>query len=489
MKITAWAISALTTVFAASAASSVSLRGLRVGRHLLFSRIVLEFEGRPLHHRLYRDPSGQRLWVVVPADTKPGLRPPSRLPWELKELKLSRSEETIGSRLGVKIPQGSRVRAFLLGGDSGGSYRLVVDVLRPAKGEDTARIEEIATLGEHPWRTLEDLPVLPGALSDREFQTARPAADSSSAWPPPPLLSIAPDLAPRAEVKPVIPALQPLPPARSLTLAGTSGGSPSGGNAVTEDTSLKRRFLEFPKVVVQDAVEAIKAPARWRRSDWFIMGAIAAGTSAAFAADQPLREFILDNQDGTAQDFFKAINYFGRTETQLGVIGTFLAVGKLTNAPRLMDTGMLGLEALLFSAAVVLPLKATIGRERPNATDDAFEFSPFSLDNNAFPSGDTATAFALGTVIASQYESLWVSGTAYSVATLVGASRIYRNKHWLSDVVGGAAIGHLIGRFVVKMYKLRKGRKGTNSGLPRLHLNPMLAPETQGLAVSLRFNS
>ncbi len=155
---------------------------------------------------------------------------------------------------------------------------------------------------------------------------------------------------------------------------------------------------------------------------------------------------------------------------------------------RLVDTGMLGIEALLFSAAAVLPLKATIGRDRPRDTDDAFQFSPFSFENSAFPSGDTTSAFALGTVIASQHESLWVSGAAYGLATLVGASRIYRNKHWLSDVVGGAAIGHLIGRFVAKMHKIRKERKGESSNSLRLQVHPVLSLSVQALAVSLEFN-
>jgi len=38
----------------------------------------------------------------------------------------------------------------------------------------------------------------------------------------------------------------------------------------------------------------------------------------------------------------------------------------------------------------------------------------------------------------------------YGGATLMGLSRIYNNQHWASDVLGGAAIGTLIGVKVVK---------------------------------------
>jgi len=34
------------------------------------------------------------------------------------------------------------------------------------------------------------------------------------------------------------------------------------------------------------------------------------------------------------------------------------------------------------------------------------------------------------------------------VLTLAGLSRVYDNKHWFSDVVGGAIIGTLVGNLV-----------------------------------------
>ena len=37
---------------------------------------------------------------------------------------------------------------------------------------------------------------------------------------------------------------------------------------------------------------------------------------------------------------------------------------------------------------------------------------------------------------------------AYSIATLVGVSRITENKHWATDVLAGAALGYLTGRQV-----------------------------------------
>ena len=36
----------------------------------------------------------------------------------------------------------------------------------------------------------------------------------------------------------------------------------------------------------------------------------------------------------------------------------------------------------------------------------------------------------------------------YTVASLVGTARIYHDKHWLSNVVLGSAIGYFIGDYV-----------------------------------------
>ena len=41
---------------------------------------------------------------------------------------------------------------------------------------------------------------------------------------------------------------------------------------------------------------------------------------------------------------------------------------------------------------------------------------------------------------------------AYGSASLIGLSRITENKHWVSDVLAGAALGLLSGRQVVNNY-------------------------------------
>lgn len=89
-----------------------------------------------------------------------------------------------------------------------------------------------------------------------------------------------------------------------------------------------------------------------------------------------------------------------------------------------------------FSAGVmaiaVNSLKYSIGRLRPDGTS-----------YNSFPSGHTATAFMTASMLHMEYgwRSPWFSIGGYAAAAVTGVSRIMNNRHWMTDVVAGAAIG------------------------------------------------
>lgn len=82
---------------------------------------------------------------------------------------------------------------------------------------------------------------------------------------------------------------------------------------------------------------------------------------------------------------------------------------------------------------VAQPLKYATSRRRPN----------LSLDLRSFPSDHTANAFMGAEVFHQELKGHYpvVSYAGYVLATATGISRIYKNKHWLSDVVAGAVIG------------------------------------------------
>jgi membrane-associated phospholipid phosphatase len=74
-------------------------------------------------------------------------------------------------------------------------------------------------------------------------------------------------------------------------------------------------------------------------------------------------------------------------------------------------------------------LKRTVRKERPDHSD-----------NKSFPSGHTSASFQGATFIHRRY-GIKYAIPAYLGATFVGYSRIYADKHDLTDVIAGMIIG------------------------------------------------
>jgi membrane-associated phospholipid phosphatase len=134
---------------------------------------------------------------------------------------------------------------------------------------------------------------------------------------------------------------------------------------------------------------------------------------------------------------------------------------------KMQTTTLLATQSYITSAALAAVIKTISGRQRPVAFDPSHLeaeptfHGPFFRSRNAagkrvntsFPSGHTTAAFSAATVYAMEYRSRpWVPILSYSAATLIGLSRVTENKHWLTDVLTGAALGFLTGHQVVNNY-------------------------------------
>lgn len=86
-------------------------------------------------------------------------------------------------------------------------------------------------------------------------------------------------------------------------------------------------------------------------------------------------------------------------------------------------------------------LKYLVDRDRPYERYPD-RVHPFSLENSpSFPSGHTATAFALATSLSIKYPKWYVIAPSAVWACSVGISRMNEGVHYPTDVLAGAAIG------------------------------------------------
>lgn len=71
------------------------------------------------------------------------------------------------------------------------------------------------------------------------------------------------------------------------------------------------------------------------------------------------------------------------------------------------------------------------------------QLRPDASNNRSYPSGHTAQAFAAATFLSEEFKDKipWMPYAAYSMAGTVGMLRMANNKHYISDVLLGAAIG------------------------------------------------
>jgi len=99
---------------------------------------------------------------------------------------------------------------------------------------------------------------------------------------------------------------------------------------------------------------------------------------------------------------------------------------------------------------VVQLMKTMIHRTRPYIKLKNIRIVGSRASGQSFPSGHTSQAFFIATVLISyQPQGLYLGILFYTVASLVGITRIYVGMHYPRDVIGGAMLGTVMGLFGV----------------------------------------
>lgn len=121
--------------------------------------------------------------------------------------------------------------------------------------------------------------------------------------------------------------------------------------------------------------------------------------------------------------------------------------------------------SVAIQTAVTTVVKYTVCRERPDGRA-----------NNSYPSGHTATAFMCAQMLHKEYGetvSPWISVGGYGIAATTGIFRVIANRHWCSDVMGGAAIGIFSTEVAYELTDILFGEQGLRK--------PITAPDIDEL--------
>ncbi len=91
-------------------------------------------------------------------------------------------------------------------------------------------------------------------------------------------------------------------------------------------------------------------------------------------------------------------------------------------------------------------IKRVIGRERPNVRIEGFVSIAGNPDKFSFPSGHSATAFAVAAAMFAHPSGIgWI---VLPIASLIALSRVYLGAHYPFDVLAGVAVGAAVGSVV-----------------------------------------
>jgi membrane-associated phospholipid phosphatase len=199
-------------------------------------------------------------------------------------------------------------------------------------------------------------------------------------------------------------------------------------------------------------------------------------------------------------DFAGAINEKSLFATGIVTYG----IAKLVDAPRTTtDIAWHTTESIFVASATATVIRGLLGRSRPFVTLDTatLDRNPYDyklgkgfsqLAYRAYPSIHAASAFATAgaltaeTALHSRRAAYFVGPISYSIAALPGLARMYKDKHWASDIAMGAALGAVSGWATVRYHHHRPGNK-----LDRIFIGaiptPTVADRQLGLAWRLTF--
>lgn len=153
----------------------------------------------------------------------------------------------------------------------------------------------------------------------------------------------------------------------------------------------------------------------------------------------------------------------GRGESLVIISIVVFAVGLGLKQAAWKSAGWQSLAAHAVAALISNLVKHLVGRPRPKFMHSGhLALSPVTGSGwDSFPSGHAAASFALAAVFAARFPR--VRWCLFALAGAIALSRILRGSHFLTDAVGGAVIGYMVGAVVAN--PIREWRRSIEGAL------------------------
>ena len=275
---------------------------------------------------------------------------------------------------------------------------------------------------------------------------------------------------------------------RSCVLLFCLAVVPFGASSAQERTSSPALFDSTSPFKPASLAEPAPQKTFFTRRDLVSTGVVAAVTVGIMQFDKKIAHWTqtpsVQGSD-TRHNAVKSLTKINEVPLAIASIATYGA-GRLTHSRTTADVGLHWAEALLMTDVISEAIRSPVGRTRPRVTpDDPFHFQFgkgfTNFDNRSFPSLHSAVGFAtaaslLGEIRERHPSATWYAAPLlYGFAIIPGATRMYLNQHWASDVFAGAFVGQLIGSRVVHYAHSHNRTK-----LDRALLGVSVAPDPYG---------
>jgi hypothetical protein len=234
---------------------------------------------------------------------------------------------------------------------------------------------------------------------------------------------------------------------------------------------------DYFKGYLTDTKNILTSPARWEQSDWLKAALVTGVAVGLYTQDDKIKTSVQNHKnttkDNLSDDAKKIYLLSFPAIVGLGVYG-YVAPDE-----KAKTTFLLSAESFVITGVFVQVLKHSTGRHRPY-TGDPHDTWSGPTNNGAYlslPSGDASTAFAIASVVASEYDNMFIPPLVYGISTLISLQRVYTDGHWASDVFVASAIGYFTGKAIVASHA-----KGSTWSF-----QPLIDGRDTGLLISHRF--